>query len=63
MMTLFMSAMSLGAAVAAAIAYIITFRLEDKEDLDSDIEQVDSTVATKVAVQHQLMKRDTTRRS
>ncbi|CAM3692377.1 hypothetical protein [Weissella cibaria] len=49
MMTLFMSAMSLG---AAAIAYIITFRLEDKEDLDSDIEQVDSTVATKVAVQH-----------
>ncbi|MFL4499752.1 hypothetical protein [Weissella sp. MSCH1] len=54
MMTLFMSAMSLGAAVAAGIAYIITFRLrlEDKEDLDSDIEQVDSTVATKVAVQH-----------
>lgn len=52
MMTLFMSAMSLGAAAAAAIAYIITVRLEDKEDLDSDIEQVDSTVATKVAVQH-----------
>ncbi|WP_259711472.1 hypothetical protein [Weissella cibaria] len=52
MMTLFMSAMSLGAAAAAAIAYIITFRLEDKEDLGSDIEQVDSTVATKVVVQH-----------
>lgn len=52
MMTLFISAMSLGAAVAARIAYISTFRLEYTEDFDSDIEQVDSTVATKVAVQY-----------